>query len=381
MLSRFESLSLCLANASAYVLSLYVCVPKAVRNLSRDAPKHIRYRSAAVSASTVIQILILAWIYKSYQSTNNETMTSNTLLNNISFSAAMGMNCDLGYIFKSIVITTTLMSIFYVGPIVSFLLYLYISIHNDIGCDGICAPRGGGSSTGVSPLATWKKTLQEQYTVAQMVPETSMRALLVAPITEEIVFRAIMIVILLASISIESTNITTHRDVHTYEMNAVPWSVAMQCPLWFAVAHFHHAYSRWMELSPTQSYTSTEKTQMSNVPILSFKQKMMKVGMPTIIQLTYTTIFGYIAALLFLRTGTLIAPIVSHMICNYAQLPDISFMYPAGKSGHSSEYSCMYKHRYTLLLLHAGGLMVFTVMFMYMTEGMSVTAPFWPTIG
>ena len=38
----------------------------------------------------------------------------------------------------------------------------------------------------------------------------------------------------------------------------------------------------------------------------------------TAIQATYTSAFGLIAALLFMRTGNVFAPITSHMIVRYA---------------------------------------------------------------
>ena len=37
----------------------------------------------------------------------------------------------------------------------------------------------------------------------------------------------------------------------------------------------------------------------------------------TVIQATYTSVFGIIAALLFMRTGNILAPITSHIIVSY----------------------------------------------------------------
>jgi prenyl protein peptidase len=36
---------------------------------------------------------------------------------------------------------------------------------------------------------------------------------------------------------------------------------------------------------------------------------------------TYTTVFGWYAALLFHRTRHLLAPVVAHMVCNHLGLP------------------------------------------------------------
>lgn len=45
----------------------------------------------------------------------------------------------------------------------------------------------------------------------------------------------------------------------------------------------------------------------------------------TVIQLTYTTLFGFHCAFLFLRTGSLYPPLFSHMFCNFMGLPQISY--------------------------------------------------------
>jgi membrane protease YdiL (CAAX protease family) len=60
--------------------------------------------------------------------------------------------------------------------------------------------------------------------------------------------------------------------------------IAYICPLWFGLAHMHHFY---------QKITAGGMTIMSAI-------------ITTLIQLTYTTIFGFIATLLFMRTGNII---------------------------------------------------------------------------
>ena len=43
------------------------------------------------------------------------------------------------------------------------------------------------------------------------------------------------------------------------------------------------------------------------------------------IQLAYTTLFGYHCAFLFLRTGSVYPPLFSHMFCNFMGLPQIAY--------------------------------------------------------
>lgn len=49
--------------------------------------------------------------------------------------------------------------------------------------------------------------------------------------------------------------------------------------------------------------------------IIPYTSSQSTVG--TAIQATYTSIFGVIAALLFMRTGNILAPIASHIIVSY----------------------------------------------------------------
>lgn len=190
---------------------------------------------------------------------------------------------------------------------------------------------------------------QAMYSLA--APEVQLRALLVAPLTEEAVFRSLILVIMAAGSSAVEWD---------------PWRAALRCPLWFAVAHAHHAATRWGEVRRNAG----EKSSMQRL-------LLQQVVAPTLVQLVYTTIFGFIASLLYLRTGTLVAPVLSHVICNYAQLPDVSFLAAAG-SASAGPYSCLYAYRRSLLAAHAAGIVAFALLVLPLTEGLSAASPFWP---
>ncbi|KAL6988400.1 CAAX prenyl protease 2, variant 2, partial [Sarracenia purpurea var. burkii] len=102
----------------------------------------------------------------------------------------------------------------------------------------------------------------------------------VAPITEELVFRACMIPLLLCG------------GFKTY-------NVIFFCPIFFSLAHLNH----FLEMYTQQNH--------------SLLNASMIVGL----QLGYTVIFGSYASFLFIRTGHLIAPVVSHILCNFMGLP------------------------------------------------------------
>lgn len=108
------------------------------------------------------------------------------------------------------------------------------------------------------------------------------RTFVVAPITEELVFRACMIPLLLCG---------------GFEI----YVVILLCPIIFSLAHLHH----WMEIYGRQNY--------------SLLKAFMVVGL----QLGYTLIFGSYASFLFIRTGHLVAPLVAHIFCNFMGLPKL----------------------------------------------------------
>ncbi|KAH7671397.1 prenyl protein peptidase protein [Dioscorea alata] len=114
------------------------------------------------------------------------------------------------------------------------------------------------------------------------------RNYVVAPITEELVFRACMIPLLLCG-------------------GLTAYSITFFSPIFFSLAHLNH----FLELYYQQRY--------------NFWKAFLIVGN----QLGYTIIFGWYASFLFIRTGNVVAPIVAHIFCNMMGLP--VFSSPRGK--------------------------------------------------
>lgn len=102
----------------------------------------------------------------------------------------------------------------------------------------------------------------------------------VAPLTEELVFRACMIPLLLCG------GFTTY-------------TVIFLCPVFFSLAHLNHLF----ELYTQQNYS------------------LLKASMVVGFQLCYTVIFGSYATFIFVRTGHLTAPLLAHIFCNFMGLP------------------------------------------------------------
>lgn len=109
------------------------------------------------------------------------------------------------------------------------------------------------------------------------------RNFILAPLTEEIVFRACMIPTLLCA-------------------GLQPVTVIFLCPLFFGLAHVNHFW----ELVHLQNFDK--------------KRALIIVGM----QLGYTTVFGWYASFLYLRTGNIFAPLAAHVFCNIMGFPDLN---------------------------------------------------------
>ena len=172
------------------------------------------------------------------------------------------------------------------------------------------------------------------------------RNLIFAPITEEIAFRSMMIPVLYAAFtaaaSSDVSNIESSQNSGKFYLT--PVQIALLSPAYFALAHIHHIF---------------EKTR-GGTPL---KMAVLQVT----IQLTYTSIFGVIAALIFMRTYSIAGPILSHFICNVCGLPDMDFMKPP-RSRYASQTSCLFNVRYLFLFLHALGLVLFTFVLFPLTE-------------
>lgn len=164
------------------------------------------------------------------------------------------------------------------------------------------------------------------------------RNLLFAPVSEELVFRSLIVAVMVSSYVTQreaSSDALTETSFDVVAEGRV-WSLCVLVPGWFALAHIHHLLEK----------------------IIVQKQSLAPALIGTAVQLTYTSIFGAIATYLYLRSACIVAPIVSHMICNYVGLPDVSFIFPPGDK-NATEISYMFPYRHILIGVHALGLLLF----------------------
>lgn len=144
-------------------------------------------------------------------------------------------------------------------------------------------------------------------------PAAALRNWLAAPLVEEFVFRACLISFLLTA-------------------GARPAAVVWLSPLLFGAAHLHHAW----ELCRHKG------------------QARGAAARAVAFQLCYSTVFGWLAALLFVRTRHLAAAVLPHAFCNFMGPPAP----PAAEERHARLIAAAY----------AGGIVAFLALLAPLTR-------------
>ncbi|KAI5849417.1 hypothetical protein DFP73DRAFT_571942 [Morchella snyderi] len=114
---------------------------------------------------------------------------------------------------------------------------------------------------------------------------TGWRNFVAAPFTEEIVFRSCLVPLHLIA-------------------GKSPISVVFLSPLYFGIAHIHHGYEFY----------------------LSHPNSLFLTIVRSLIQFAYTTLFGWFATFILLRTGSAWAVIAVHSFCNHMGLPHLGMV-------------------------------------------------------
>lgn len=178
------------------------------------------------------------------------------------------------------------------------------------------------------------------------------RNIIFAPIAEEIVFRGLIVPL----IFVHYKNISTSQDLmgNTHYYSHLHLLVIITSPIYFGIAHIHHFYEN-----------------------IRSGRSFWNAFIVTLSQMTYTSIFGCVAVILFLRTGNIISPITSHIFCNIQGLPSLDFMIKPGDPYESGELSCLYPFRVVILLSHALGLIIFALIIYPSTQSLCELSPYY----
>ncbi|KAL9253701.1 CAAX prenyl protease 2-like protein [Drosera capensis] len=256
-ISKSGAVAACIAMAVLYVATLYS--PTLVLRLSpaNSFEQFMKRRFACAAVSSVVSIGLASFVLVPVEEWRLGYMLK-----------IYGVRAD--HLWSAVVFPLSLTSLMYLGSFVLKFLLLLDSWRES--CDGwisfvdVCAVLHSSLDSFLAAgynILTW-------------------RTFVVAPITEELVFRACMIPLLLCG-------------------GFRPYQVVFLSPIFFSLAHLNHFL------------------EFYNRPNYSLLRASMAVGL----QLGYTVLFGWYASFLFMRTGHLIAPLVTHIFCNYMGLPFI----------------------------------------------------------
>lgn len=210
---------LCSLISVGFVLGLYALTPTSSIFRPRDDAVHIRHRLAAASMLTLIVVLALHHCY--------EWIKAGTVLEQVTFLSAFGFRLDTAM--RSCRASVVLMSVFYGGPILTKLALWLTCLFYEVQHDGRCEPRKRPLlhfNSFSDLLASWHGGCCKALFRLLGSPSNvyiPLRSLVFAPISEEIVFRAAIVVILFPDLRESSVWIA---------------------PLLFAPAHLHHGIQK-----------------------------------------------------------------------------------------------------------------------------------------
>jgi len=272
----------------SFVASLYA-VPVRIRKLPRDDARQIRWRTLTTFLLGAVGMVTYAFLF----------CERGTELFFFRVSPYLGLRRDIPAILG--VVTHT--ALLYLGPLFQGFLGLYLAIKDD-GNLSLTTFITAWYGFYISPLFYASRSETDRW--------IRLRNIIVAPVAEELVFRMLMVP------AIYSSGLGTFNTV-------------LLAPLFFGVAHVHHA-------------------------VVSFSNGVpfVKVLLQTMFQLAYTSLFGSYVSYAYLRTGSLLAVIGSHSFCNWMGLPDFSFVNPR---------SSLHSYSTVLWLVHVAGVVCFALGF------------------
>ncbi|CAF0857512.1 unnamed protein product [Adineta ricciae] len=244
-LSSFSTITICLTFSIAYVLGLYI--------LSPSSRRYERNHSHVICRRFLAVFVVCLLIYLFLKHTCNP---------NININFWLGFRTNIPSIWKLVLYPILLTLMLYLGPIIQWVdlfdwrYYRY----------------------------NWKYHFLCRSTNEQLI---FTRNYLVAPFTEEFVFRSSILCLLYSHVSLSSAIFLS--------------------PLFFGLAHLHHMLEHFKQNHHEQHH----------------RLSAMTIILVHLFQFSYTYIFGVYSSFLFIRTGHFIPSFIIHTLCNGLGIPDV----------------------------------------------------------
>ena len=263
-----------LSLATAFVLNLYLLVPKAVSKLPRSNVQQIKWRIFSVFATFSIALST----YPSFFLECDDVQDDVNLYN---FTAIMSML----QVDRAAFVPVLHVMILYLGSFITSLLQLKLA-HMTMTT----------TNQSTASIHNNEKTLSSfiSHRIMQSIrrpflnPWQAGRDLFVAPLAEEIIFRVCII----------------PPFAHSGTMRMGTAAICWLTPLFFGLAHVHHAATK-----------------------LKSGGQWKGVLLGTLFQMTYTMLFGAYASYCFVKLGSLTGIVLVHSFCNFMGLPNLALFF------------------------------------------------------
>lgn len=138
-----------------------------------------------------------------------------------------------------------------------------------------------------------------------------------APITEEVVFRACILTVY------DLGNLSRNSKIFLSPLSFGVGRSSLRsvfCKYWLLVAHAHHAWNTYNEYGRTSA--AAKRALFSTRKFYQVQIVANSHTLP-VFQLAYTTLFGFYAAFLFTKTGSIYPTISAHIFCNIMGVPQL----------------------------------------------------------
>lgn len=238
-LSLVSSGIICVLFSIGYILILYIFSPSNQR-FNRNQSNVILRRFVAIS----ILCLLIYLFLKNHSNTN------------ININDWLGFRTNICSIWKLIFYPMLLTCLLFTGPILQWIVF-----------------------------REWEDLSFNFSFNEKMI---FLRNYLVAPFTEEFVFRSSMLCVLYSHVTL--------------------FSALFYSPLFFGLAHFHHMLEH---VYRNRCEKPTHRITVFNIFLMH------------LFQFSYTYIFGVYSSFLFIRTGHFLPSFLAHSLCNSLGVPDI----------------------------------------------------------
>jgi prenyl protein peptidase len=143
------------------------------------------------------------------------------------------------------------------------------------------------------------------------------------PVTEELVWRSCVIAVYhLAGASRNQMILFTPLSFGAGELATSHTPFKQELMLVLHTAHLHHGYETFVRFGRTSKAFKIALINMStaSTPASSTTIPLIRTQ---VFQFAYTTLFGFHCAFLFIRTGSVLVPIVAHIFCNIMGVPQL----------------------------------------------------------